>query len=799
MTQNKVEEKSSKYDAKSIQVLKGLEAVKKRPSMYIGDTGVRGLHHIVYEAVDNSVDEAAVGFCKNISLTIHKDGTLTVEDDGRGIPIDEHPEEKISGVEVVMTTLHAGGKFDHKTYKVSGGLHGVGISVTNALSKWLEVEVKRDSTIYKQRYENGVPQSPVIAVGKVESTGTKITFLPNDSIFQDTNFHFDTIAQRLRELAFLNKGVRIKIKDERNETEKEFYYEGGIVSFVEYLNKNKNAVSDIIYFEKKVDGLDVEIAIQYNDGYRENIHSFANNINTTEGGTHYSGFMTALTRAVNSYIKKHKMKDTGIMGEDVREGLTTVISVKLNNPQFEGQTKTKLGNSNVKGLVDRAIFEKLTEYFEENPTVARTIIGKSIAASNSRDAARKARELTRRKSVLASGGLPGKLADCQEKDPAKSELFIVEGDSAGGCFSGDTEIALADGRNISFKQLVEEDKQGKKNYCYTILEDGSVGIEEIKNPRITKRNVEVVKIILDNDEEIVCTPYHEFMLRDGSYASASELTGIDSLMPLNRKISKKGGRITISGYEEKMGEAIVNYNHKIKSLIKLNKRMDVYDIEVSNTHNFALASGVFVHNSCKSGRMRETQAILPLRGKVLNVEKARLDKIFSNREISTLISAIGSGMGDDFDVSKVRYHKIIIMADADVDGAHISTLLLTFFYRYMKQLIEQRYLYVAMPPLYKVVKNRKTYYVYSAEELEKLLGEIGKDGASLQRYKGLGEMNPHQLFDTTMDPESRKLKQVTIEDAVKADEIFSVLMGELVEPRKEFISKYAKEVRNLDI
>ncbi len=623
------------YTAQNITVLEGLEGVKARPSMYIGDTSIRGLHQLVYEAVANSVDEAQIGYCKNISVVIHIDGSITIEDDGRGIPIDEHPTEKRPAVEVVLTKLHAGGKFDKKSYKVSGGLHGVGISVTNALSEWLNVEVVRDSRVYRQIYENGVPKTPVIETGASDRTGTKIRFLPNKSIFTTTEFHYDILAKRLRELTFLNKGLRIKIKDERTNVETEFYYEGGLISFVEFLNKNKNTLSGPIYLSKEKNGIFVELAMQYNDGYREDIFSFVNSINTVEGGTHVSGFYSALTRVINNYQKKNNMNGMALSGEDVREGLCAIMSVKVPEPQFEGQTKSKLGNSEIKGIVDSIVFEKLSEYFDKNPAIAKTIIGKCISAANAREAARKARELTRRKGILVSGGLPGKLADCQEKDPVKAELFIVEGDSAGG--------------------------------------------------------------------------------------------------------------------------------------------------------------------SARAGRMREFQAILPLRGKVLNVEKARLDKIFANKEITNIITAIGAGIGDDFDVNKVRYNKIILMSDSDFDGEHICTLLLTFFYRYMKPLIEKGYLYIANAPLYKIVKNKKISYVYNDEQLNILLNEIGKEGVSLQRYKGLGEMNSDQLFDTTMDPNVRKLKRVTIEDAVKADEIFSILMGELVEPRREFISKYAKEVKNLDI
>ena len=625
---------SSGYTAENIQVLKGLQAVRARPAMYVGDTGVRGLHHIIYEAVDNSIDEAEAGYCNKINVTIHKDGSLTVEDNGRGIPIDEHPEEKRPAAEVVLTTLHSGGKFNNENYKISGGLHGVGISCTNALSQWLKLEVMRDGRVYKQVFEYGIPKIPVIEIGLVESTGTRITFFPDNQVFQDINFHLDTIAARLRELAFLNKGLRIKLKDERSDIEKEFYYEGGIKSFIEYLNKNKNVLGEIIYFEKELDRVNVEVALQYNDGYRENVYSFANNINTIEGGTHVSGFFTALTRVINNYIKKNKMGDSALQGEDVREGLSAVISIKLSNPQFDGQTKAKLGNSDVKGLVDKVVFESLGNIFEENPILAKTIIGKCIVASKAREAARKARELTRRKGILASGGLPGKLADCQEKDPLKCELFIVEGDSAGG-------------------------------------------------------------------------------------------TGI-------------------------------------------------------------------------SARDRRFQAILPLRGKILNVEKARLDKVFKNQEILNIISALGTSIEDEFDINKLRYGKVIILTDADFDGNHISCLLLTFFYRHARKLIENGNIFIAQPPLFKIIKDKKAYYAKDDKVLSNSLKELG-DNVVVLRFKGLGEMDSDELQETVMDPEKRILKQVNIEDGVESDKIFSMLMGEEVEPRREFISKYAKEVKNLDI
>lgn len=625
---------ANEYTVKDIQVVGGLAAVRKRPAMYIGSTGVRGLHHLVYEIVDNSIDEAMVGFCNNIKVIIHKDGKITIMDDGRGIPTEIHPKYNISGVELVMTKLHAGGKFDKKAYQVSGGLHGVGISVTNALSAELEVEVKRNGKVYQQRYENGKPTSLLKETGSTEETGTKITFLPSKEIFEITKFHFETLSSRLRELAFLNKGMMIEIEDERTGKRHEFNYEGGIVEFVEFLNQNKSPLHKTIYFEKEKNGTKVEIAMQYNEGYTENVFSFANDINTHEGGTHLSGFKTALTRALNNYAEKKNFKEK-LSSEDVREGLTAVISVKVPEPQFEGQTKTKLGNSEVKGIVDSVVTEKLGIFLEENPTISKLIISKSINAAMAREAARKAKELTRRKGALNSHSLPGKLADCQEKDPAECELYIVEGDSAGG--------------------------------------------------------------------------------------------------------------------------------------------------------------------SAKQGRNKKFQAILPLKGKILNVEKARLNKILSNNEITTLITAIGCGIGEEFQIDKARYHKIIIMTDADVDGAHIRTLLLTFFYRYMPQLIEKGYIYIAQPPLYKVKKAKNEQYIYNEEKLTELLNSIGKEGTSIQRYKGLGEMNPSQLWETTMDPQNRILLKVTLEDDVEADEIFTILMGDQVEPRRKFIEEHAKEVINLDV
>ena len=633
--------KQQEYGASQIQVLEGLEAVRKRPGMYIGSTGPRGLHHLVYEIVDNSIDEALQGYCEKIYVSLNEDGSVTVKDDGRGIPVELHPKTGKSTLETVLTVLHAGGKFGGGGYKVSGGLHGVGISVVNALSKWLVADIYRDGKIYRQSYERGITTSSLEVVGESNHTGTTISFMPDETIFDEVEFKYETLEHRLRELAFLNKGVRIVFEDKRvdSERKKEFHYDGGLVEFVKYLNKTKTPIhEDIVHIDKKIGDSIVEIAMQYTDGYTENIFSFANNIDTHEGGTHLAGFKTALTKTVNEYAKRNKLikeNEGNLTGEDIREGLTAVISVKLPEPQFEGQTKTKLGNTYMRGNVDSVTVEELGAFLEENPTTARTIVDKGLRAQRAREAAKRARELTRRKSVLESTSLPGKLADCAEKDPAKSEIFLVEGDSAGG--------------------------------------------------------------------------------------------------------------------------------------------------------------------SAKQGRDRHTQAILPLRGKILNVEKSRLDKILSSDEIKNMITAYGCGVGNDFDLEKARYHKIIIMTDADVDGAHIRTLLLTFFFRYMRPLIENGYVYAAQPPLYKVKKQKKEYYVYSDKELEALLEEIGRTGVELQRYKGLGEMNAEQLWDTTMNPQTRTLLQVTIEDAVMADQVFSMLMGDKVGPRKEFIEENATYVRNLDI
>ncbi len=627
------------YDASSIQVLEGLESVRKRPGMYIGSTSITGLHHLVYEVVDNSVDEALAGYCSKITVAIHPDGSVTVSDNGRGIPFDMMPQYNKTALEIVMTKLHAGGKFDKKSYKVSGGLHGVGVSVVNGLSTNMTVEVRRDGKSCRQRYEKGVPVSPVESTGSVAAgeSGTTVTFVPDATIFETTDFNFDILSSRLRELAFLNRGLEISINDERLGKEHSFKYEGGIKSFVEFINQNKKALHEVVYITGEKNGTHMDAAFQYNEGYIPNIFSFVNTINTTEGGTHLSGFRTALTRTINSYAEKHGLldKDVRISSEDAIEGMSAVVAVKIPEPQFEGQTKRKLGNSEVKGVVDSLVGPALSTLFEENPKVARAIVEKCVNAATAREAARKAKDLVRRKTLFEGSSLPGKLADCSSNDAAACELFIVEGDSAGG--------------------------------------------------------------------------------------------------------------------------------------------------------------------SCKQARNREHQAVLPLRGKILNVEKARLLKIFANREIVALASAIGSGVGDDFDVGKLRYHKIVLMCDADVDGSHIRTLLLTFFFRYMRPLIEAGHVYIAQPPLYKVSKGKKEHYVYNDARLQELLQQIGEDGTSLQRYKGLGEMNPGQLWSTTMDPEKRVLLQVSVNDAVEADKIFTLLMGEEVEPRRMFIEAHALEVKNLDV
>jgi DNA gyrase subunit B len=1075
----------SDYGAKDIFVLKGLEPVRKRPAMYIGTTGPDGLHHLIYEIINNSIDEAIGGFCNEIKVEFLPKNQIRIIDNGRGIPVEIHPQTKKSTLETIITTLHAGGKFGGKAYQVSGGLHGVGLSVVCALSSYMRVEVCRDGGRFFQEYSKGLVKTKVIKIGPSKETGTSITFDPDPEIFPDTNFDSKKILEYLRQQAYLTKGIKITVLDKREKMPAgfpqtyNFYFEGGIASYVKYLTKGRNIRHDnIFYSSDQSNGIIVETALCYiADEYEFLEESFANNIFTREGGTHLTGFRTALTRSLNDYARKNgflKENDVNLSGQDVHEGLTAVISIKIRDPQFEGQTKEKLGNPEARIAVDTVVSEKLIDFLERNPSDARAIVENCVLSQKARNAAKAARETVLRKGILEGLSLPGKLADCSSKDPEKSEIFIVEGESAGGCFSEETKVALADGRNLSFKELTKEDREGKKNYCYTINNDGSIGIELIKNPRKTYSNVNVIKVILDNGEEIICTPDHKFMLKDGSYEEARNLTSQDSLMPLNRQFSKLGKRITIKGYElvydnqtkrwifthlladkynlahkvyskekgdtlhhidfnklnnnpdnltrmpnldhflyhtkflektihrddikekarqahklqeyrekirqimttpemrrmlsarakkqweneeykqymtkkfldfykknkkyreenkkllyknqetywsdpknrekwssqmkeyfakypekkkelfekakiqwtnkkllkwrsqktkeqwtpefrierkktynntyqekalrlmrgifekygklnkekynqeridlrdksllkyeticqrffdnseEKLKEAVLNYNHKIKKIIRLKKKINVYDLEVEGTHNFALASGVFVHNSGKQARDRRSQAILPLRGKILNIERARLDKVLASKEIKALVIAMGTSIGEDFNIEKARYHKIIIMSDSDVDGQHIRTLLLTFFYRYFKPIIEAGYLYIAQSPLYKIQVGKSLQYAYTEEEKEKVLKSVEKESKmggkiNIQRYKGLGEMNPEQLWETTMDPATRVLLRVDIESAHQADKVFDVLMGKEVGPRKRFIQTHAKKVKNLDI
>ena len=1073
----KIEKKESEYSAKDIYVLEGLDPVRKRPSMYIGSTGPDGLHHLIWEVVDNGLDEAMAGYAKNIEVILLPKNRVRISDDGRGIPVEKHAQTGKSALETVMTTLHAGGKFGGDAYKVSGGLHGVGVSVVCALSSFSRAEICRGGFKYSQEYIKGVVKTKVKKEGSCGKTGTTIIFEPDNTIFNEIVFNKKKILTHLRQQAYLTKGVRITVRDEREElkTSHSFYFEGGLASYVKYLIHGSISLNpNIFYCSGEKNDILVESAFQYTEEFECNEQSFANNIYTGEGGTHLTGFRTALTRTLNDWARKNdflKEADANLSGEDIREGLTGIVSIKIREPQFEGQTKAKLGNVEAKSAVDQVVSEHLTDFLERNPQDARAILEKCILSARARKAARAARETVLRKGVLDGLALPGKLADCSSKKPEESELFIVEGESAGGCFSADTEVALVDGRNLSFKDLIKEDKKGKKNYCYTTKKDGSMGIELIKNPRKTNKNAEVIKIVLDNNEEIVCTPNHLFMTRDGKYKKAKDLTYSDSLMPLKRQFSRIGRRITIDGYElvydnkdhrwifthlladkynlenniyseengshrhhvdfnklnnnpdniirmskdnhmeyhremvkyslhteetkekcrkihqskeykekvkkimttpkmkemlsqrakkqweneeykdymskkflefyndnpdyreknnkllfenqkrywnnkenrkkcaervriyfekhpekkkelsvkaelqwrnkellewrkektseqwtpefrlkrkkaynqtylnkslsllkeiyekynkidaiefrkerikrndksilrynticsrffdnneQKLKEAVLNWNHKIKKIIKMSKKIDVYDLEVEGTHNFALASGIFVHNSGKQGRNRRFQAILPLRGKILNVERARLDKILSSKEIRALIIALGAAIADDFNIEKLRYHRIILMADADSDGNHIKTLLLTLFYRHFKPIIENGYLYAAQPPLYKIQSGKNVQYAYTDLEKEKILTSFKKEKTvpSIQRYKGLGEMNPDQLWETTMDPEKRVLLQITVEDAKEADRIFDTLMGDEVPPRKKFIQTYAKEVKNLDI
>ena len=1118
---------SAQYGAQHITVLEGLDPVRKRPGMYIGGTGKDGLHHLIWETVDNGIDEAMAGHANNITIRLLPDNVVSISDDGRGIPVDKHKKTKKSALETVMTTLHAGGKFGDGGYKVSGGLHGVGVSVVNALSEWLEAEIHRDGGVYKQRYERGIPKNTVRKSDNSKETGTIITFKPDKEIFNEINFDWDTILQHLRQQAYLTPGVRIEISDERNTGKIKHYnywFEGGIKSYVEQLNLNKDTKNKEIFYVKKDFDNDyqVEIALQYTDSFQETVLSFANNIHTVEGGTHLTGFRTALTRTLNDYAKKSnlvKEKDGSLTAEDVKEGLTVIISVKLVEPQFEGQTKAKLGTPEMRGYVTQVMNEGFASYLEEHPREARAIIDKVALAAKARLAARAARDTVLRKGALDGFALPGKLADCSERDPAQSEIFIVEGDSAGGCFSGNTKIKLVSGKELTMKQLANDWDKGIKHYGYATNDSGDIRVIPLEHPHLTKQNAKIVEVELDNQQRIECTPDHLFRLRDGTYRRADSLKKNDSLMPLKTRYTKKNEspgagyemvwmnnkqewnhthhladlynlltkkykkaqgdmrhhvdycktnndprniirmekhehldhhaqlgsqllkrlwknpayrarkikqasesakrqwqdpayraymsnkakkqrkdsvmtkaildgfqqwfkkltpkqyadycqrskdtfstywaskehrqkqslrttnhfkknpearehhrnkaieewknpklrnwrskktieqwkdekhrqqhkqaikewwknnpehadklraaqaktwanqtkrrkietglakwcnttpkekRISMirqghkvkaltllnqvidaadlrtahnklrhkvaptsisyeklltdyfNGEEDTMIEAAKNVNCKVVSVHPIKEQADVYDITVDRYHNFALAAGMFVHNSAKTGRNRLFQAILPLRGKILNVERARLDKMLANNEIKALIIAMGTGIGEEFEVEKLRYHKIIIATDADVDGSHIRTLLLTLFFRYFQAIIEGGFLYIAQPPLYKIESGKKAKYVYTDEEKEKVIEQYKKNGKSIniQRYKGLGEMNPQELWDTTMDPEVRIIKQVTIEDAKEADRILDVLMGNEVAPRKKWIQTHAKTVENLDV
>jgi len=1075
------------YTAEQITLLEGLEPVRKRPGMYVGSTDSRGLHECLREIVDNSVDESFAGIADSIWVTLEKDGSATVRDNGRGIPVDKH-KSGISALELTMTKLHAGGKFGGGAYKVSGGLHGVGASVVNALSSYFRVVVLRDGKAYYQEYKEGKPFKKVSEANQKQledwqikfekgQTGTITTFIPDKKVFGNIAFENNKTKALLKDRAYLVAGLYFHFEDENDGDSANYYFEGGIKSLVAHSDRGKQTVSEVIYIAKEEDDISCEAAIQYTDSFNENVKGYVNGINTVDGGTHVTGFRIALTRAISDYAKRlngsvnGKSEESTLTGEDMKEGLTAVIYIKMPSDrlQFESQTKAKLNNPEIQGLVSQVVKEGLDTYFEEHPADARKIIEKVSLAAKARLAARAAKDAVLRKGALEGAALPGLLADCQSNDPSISELYIVEGPSAGGCFSGNTKVALTDGRNLSFKELVKEHAQGKKNYCYMTNNRGSIEIAEIKNPRLTKKNAEVIKVILDNDEEITCTPNHLFMLRNGSYKKASELKRTYSLMPLRKRLSKIEGRITIEGYEmvfdsnqykwifthilsdkynvkndlnynlngdhkhhidfnklnnnpnnivrlakedhlklhseqayktlqrpdvlsklaklrktpeyrerirramttpmmrkllsdraklqwqdgnykkymtqkymefynnntdyrkqnhkrlfeaqrnywsinenheyqskinkeffkkhperklflrkialrewqdenllawrskttkkqwtdefrkkrkeaynktylnraltnlhnlyQKVGnidieayqnlrlltndktllkygtiknrffagdekrltDAVVNYNHKIKKIVKLEKRINVYDLEVEETHNFALASGVFVHNSAKMGRDRKYQAILPLGGKILNTERAHLDKIVKFDEIKNLIIALGGGIGDTLNYDKFRYHRVVIMTDADVDGEHITTLLLTFFFRHMPEIISRGYLYIALPPLYKITLGKEIFYAYDDFEKDNFIREKVKGAKyGLQRYKGLGEMNPQQLWETTMNPETRIFKQVAISDASEADKLFTMLMGEEVPPRKKFIQTNAK-LATLDI
>jgi DNA gyrase subunit B len=799
------------YGEDNIVALKPMEHVRKRPAMYIGGTDQRALHHLIYEVVDNSIDEALAGRCDRIVVTLHEDNWVSVADNGAGIPVGTHKEQGISTLQVVMTQIGAGGKFDNSAYKVSGGLHGVGVSAVNALSAELRSTIARDGFIWQQVYHAGAPATAVEKLRPMEpgeSTGTTQTFTPDYSIMDPGEFSYEMLERRFREMAFVTRKITITLRDERVRPiprETTFYFEGGLRSFVRDLNRNREVLHDPVYGDrdieiaiegKKAYSIGVEVAFQYTDSATVTELAFANTIHTPDGGSHLTGLRSAVTSVINRYARKAgllKEKDQNFSGNDTLEGLTAIVSVKLPNPQFESQTKVKLLNPEVQGAVSQVISEAFQEFLETNPREARKIVDKCMTSKRAREAAKKARDLVRSgPSLLESTTLPGKLADCSSHG-ADAEIYIVEGDSAGGCFSGDTLVALADGRNLSFAEIVAEQAEGKEHFCYTVRHDGTIGLERVINARITKRNAEVIRVTLDNGETIICTPDHRFMLRDGSYKAAQDLTPDDSLMPLYQDV-------------QQLEAPVVTSNHRIVRIDAVYERLDVYDIEVPGTHNFALASGVFVHNSAKQGRDRHFQAILPLRGKILNTERARMDKILDNNEVKAMISALGTGVGEDLDVSRLRYNRIIIMCDADQDGAHIRTLLLTFFFRHMHSLVTNGHLYIAQPPIF-LLKNGKDHrYVYNEPGLNEkellakaLRGYNNPDRVGVQRYKGLGEMNPEQLWETTMNPANRTLLQVTIEDAAEADRVFDMLMGSAVPPRRRFIQTHAKRVRNLDI
>jgi len=967
---------SEEYTADTIRLLEGVEHVRTRPAMYIGDTGPNGLHHLLFEVVDNSIDEVLAGHATEIWVTLNPDKTVTVRDNGRGIPADTNKQTGLSGVELAMTKLNAGGKFGGGGYKVSGGLHGVGLSCVNFLSAWCEAVIEQRGKKYKLRCVQGVPKPKGLKeIGPSDSHGTTITWLADTEIFGDYTYKPEIFESRIRNTCYLNREVTIHFHDKLTGAEPvTYHYQRGIAELVDHLNENKNDTKNefgpTIYFLKKREDVQVEIALQYNKSYSETVLSFANNVHTKEGGTHLSGFRTALTRVINQYARKSgalKEKDTNLSGDDVREGLTAVISVRLFKPQFEGQTKAKLGNSEVEGIVNSIMGEGLTQFLEENPAVGKKIIDKALTAQRARDAARKAADLIKRQSSLENSNLPGKLADCTERDPKKCELFLVEGDSAGGCFLYSTLLKLANGDYKTIQELAEDWDKGITHFGYATNENGDVRIVPLIEPRLTKRQAALVEVELDNGERIRCTPDHPFRLRDGSYRPAADLAAGESLMPLKVRQTERGEPIgrgyemvwmngqqkwvhthhladlynlhagiyasqsgnvrhhknfnkrdndprnierilwreenpehtdkivagfrkawqepdkkanilnglagwregtsaeergqkirdghkmkalrllsaalkeadkadtrtaydrlrsegsptaprydTIlqrhyAGNESEMLQAAANYNCKVAAVHALEETGDVYDLTVDKYHNFALASGVFVHNSAKQGRDRRYQAILPLRGKIINTSKAALDKTLENNEVRSLITALGIGIkvdsdGDDegessskFDMSKLRYDRIIIMTDADVDGDHIRTLLLTFFFSYMQPLIEQGHVYIAQPPLYSIKSGKDTrLYARSEEERDRMVKELKRKDVQVGRFKGLGEMNAQELFETTLNIESRSLARVTLEDANAAAEMFSILMSDKVEPRKQFIIKYAREVSNVD-